>query len=277
MSEPTPEIAVDNAAATAAAGATLDTAINELVDKIKSGSARIDAATASAPAPQVAPVAPAPVYNEEKVRRDVEELGLPKGTEKLLLDFARNVVLPQQANALATAARARRTEALVDPKLAPLMKRYGTKVDEFIKSEGITDAYLAEKGYGRILSVLAAEDSDYEKERVEARAQELAKELAKPAASPSPTPHGRAPLETAAPPAPVRAAASATEEDELRSIEVNTQDEESARKLGLTVTDIRKQRLYERKVTKRYGERGLQVLGGMPVMDITEMGIPEGR
>lgn len=273
MSETAPSaetVASESAAATARAGASLDAAIEDLVGKIRSGSARIDAAAASTPTPQAPPVAAAPVYNEDKVRKDVEALGLPAGTEKLLIDFARNVVLPQQASALATAARSRRTEALVDPKLGPLMKRYSAKVDEFIKAEGITDAYLAEKGFGRILSVLAAEDADYEKERIEARAEELAKERA-----PKPAAPARAPLESASVPAAPRAAAAPTEEDEIRAIEVDERDADAGRKLGLSVTDIRKQRLYERKMTRKYGERGLQVAGGMPIADLAELGLPE--
>lgn len=266
------DLADANAAATAAASDRLGAAVDELVEKIRSGAASIPTAPSAPVAPATAPVA-APAFGPEQI----DSIAAEKGTGAALVEYTRNVIVPLFNSQTAQGARQAKRDAQRDPEIGPLMKRYGPQIDAKIKSLGITDAFLAEHGYDGIARSVAAEDPKFFDEQVEAR---VAERLKTAPAAPAPTaPAVRVrptePVSTGAP----RSAAprSAPSDDErIALIEVGAGEEKRAREqFGMTKRDVQRQRFEIAREVEKHGELGIRKMGGVPICSLADLGLSE--
>lgn len=266
---------IDAAAAAASnqAAESLKSAVDALADKIREGTARIDAASV-APKPVAAPVAPAPVFTPETLVTLCEQAGLPKEAAGVFVEFAKNVVAPIYSSQITGEAKRNKREAERDPETGPLMKRYAVEIDTIIRQRGITDAYLAENGYTDIARLAAANDPKYFEERV---AAEVAKRA--PAVAPAapaiivPGVAPRPPVEgVAAAGAPQPAPAPKTRDEEIARVQVTREEVDLHRTVfGMTEKDLKKQKLEIAELTRELGPLGLKQAGGMPICRLEDM------
>lgn len=267
------DLADANAASTAAASDRLGAAVDELVEKIRSGAASIPAAPAQSVQPATAPVA-APAFGPEQI----DSIAAEKGTGAALVEYTRNVIVPLFNSQTAQGARQAKRDAQRDPEIGPLMKRYGPQIDAKIKSLGITDAFLAEHGYDGIARSVAAEDPKFFDEQVEARVAERLKTTPAAPSTPSAPAVRVRPTEPVSTGAPRSAAPrSAPSDDErIAQIEVGAGEEKRAREqFGMTKRDVQRQRYEIAREVEKHGELGIRKMGGVPICSLADLGLSE--
>ncbi len=227
----------------------------------------------AAPAPtQVSPVSP----TREAILKRLDDAG-KEGAGKFAEELANTVLMPMQAGNIRVAAQLQRRSVERDPELGKLYKRYKKQVEARASELG-GDAYIAERGLDSVVRSVAAEDPAYVDELAETRADEKVakrdaeakvKADADAATAAAATPK-RAPTETVhAGYVPTPSAPEATEEEEIRRIEVSDEDVTLGRTLfRMTPTDIKKQRHEIAKMERKFGPIGIKQLGGVPIVDL---------
>jgi len=269
-------VADANSAATTAAADSLKSAVDALADKIREGTARIDAASASVPKPTAPPVAAAPVFTPETLASMCEQAGLPKEAAGVFVEFAKNVVLPVYSSQITAEARRNKRDAERDSVTGPLMKRYDKEISGIIKERGITDAYLAEHGYEDLARLAASNDPAYFEERVQAEIAKRAPAPAPAAATPAvvtPGAPARHPVEGVAPSAiPPSPRAPRNRDEEIAAVQVTREDVDLHRTVfGMTEKDLKRQRLEIAEHERELGPVGRKQALGIPICRLEDL------
>lgn len=228
--------------------------------------------------------APATPPSREALLKDLDEAG-KKGAGEYTKALADNVLVPMQASNVRAAAQINRRIVEKDSAVGPLYKRYRKEVEARAAELG-GDAYIAEKGLESVIRSVAAEDPAYVEELAETRANAkiAEREAAAKAATEKEEQEKAARAAAARPPvekvhagaAPAPSAPEASEEEEIKAIQVTDADADIARRVfRITANDVRQQRHQIAKMEKKYGALGIRQLGGIPICTMADIGLPE--
>lgn len=269
-----PESVIDpNAAPAPDQGAELNAAVDSILETMRSAGAKLQAGAAALPAP-VQPSAPArKVVTQESLTKTANDQGFGAA----IGEFTEGALLPTLLDTNKKLAKAQRDIAMTSPEVAKLATRFKEKIESAATQRG-GDSYIAENGYAALVMEIANQDPTFQNERIEARAQEIAaSRVPAPVAGSAPAvaptiirSEGVHAGVVAAPSAPSR-----TMEDEIRAT-VLTPEEETARgKWRMTAAEAKKQKIEVARLRVQYGDEGIKALGGIPVISLQELGIPE--
>jgi hypothetical protein len=267
----------------------LKTAVAGLVDSIKGSTdsirkAATDAANATPP-PTPAQPAPEPMTEES-----LNKLADDKGVGAVIKEVGEKVLGPMHAHNLKLAADRERRFIEKDADVGKWARENRKVIDAKIKSDGITDQYIAEHGYEKIVEQLRLEDPDVRNADVEARAQVLLdakiKELQEkgelPTSDATNTPASAATVAAypvdrpgVAPTASPKPKAK-TEEQAIAAVKIPAEELEFGRRyFHMSPADMQKQRYERQQLEAKYGEMGLKAMGGYPVCSLASLGIPD--
>lgn len=259
------------AAAAAAAQASLQEQVNSLAEKLIKATDTV-AAASEAVAQRQAPVAANAVTPErfaESIEKAIEASGGKTSAGVITaLQQAIPAVLSTQA---AANAGIQKQLAMADPTLrdakgTPLMKRFEKEITAFIKQNGLTDQYLEQRGYGDIVTLVAAKDTAFQAERNKAVIDEYVaaqKKEVKPAA-------GAVAVEGVQIGQVAPQVAAQSEEQAIAAIKVD--DEQASllhQRYRLSKADVQRQKHEIAQQFERYGAQGIRQLGGIPVCDLS--------
>jgi len=285
MSEdPNTDVATDAAAAQGNASDELKTTVDSLVTALKQGTADVQSMRDQYQAPVNPTPGPArPAFTPETIKELITEKGAEEGVSEAFVQFAENVILPMKNDSIAAAANMQKSAIKSDPDTGALFKRFEKKITEKVKTEGITNAYIAEHGYAGLLGAVAGSDEGYQKEKAEARATELFEswksgqqgqgENVNPQ---SVTPAARPATEgvAAAPGSAIRPLETPNRADAIRAIEMSPEEERFQREqFGMGPHEARVARHEMKQMVDKYGEHGIRRMGGVPITTLKQMGL----
>ena len=250
----------------------------EMLAPLTEGAAALTSAAESlaAAARPAAPAAGPPVKTAEQLKAEFDQIATEKGTGAAF-EFYNQQVAGPLAMAIVNqsaghVAKMQKAVAEKDPELKPLMRRYSKEIAETAKAKG--DAWLAENGYEGIVRDIAGRDPKYQEER-EAAIRKAAVEEYQAA---HPLPGAPGPTQEGVSPAPVSAPAPPPKPDaDLASIPVTAEELE----VGKTLFNMNKTQIQQQKkevaawTQKAGGVIGIKRLGGVPICDFKDIGLPE--
>jgi hypothetical protein len=282
-SVPTPEsIQADAAAAKADATSALQDEIKAMTESLKDASGTITDLDAQLKdrmetgPPAAKPVA-APTFDAKSLDGLADEQGIGQAILRPLAAAAGELVNRTDSQV----AKLRREQAMSDPELGPLIKRYeaGGQLKRAIKKNRLGDDYFAQYGYGDIVGMIAFKDKSLKEEEQNRIATEAVARFKEEQAKETPAdPKAPAPPVTNAPGsegvhAGVVTAPEQQQVDEAAQIAAIEVSETDARigelYYGINKETIQRQRHEMATITKELGADKdpavLHRLGGMPI------------
>jgi len=284
--DPKTDVATDAAAAQGDASDELKTTVDSLVNALKQGTADMTQMRADYVAPQtVTPGPAAPAFTPDSIKELISEKGAEEGVSEAFVRFAENVILPMKNDSIAAAANMQKAAIKADPDTGVLFKRFEKKIAAKIKEEGITDAYIAQRGYASLLEAVAGSDAGYQKEKAETRATELFEEWkvgqqGQPG-GPSPTPASNVPTPrpategvAAVPGGVIAPLVTPNRADSIRAVEMSPDEERFQREqFGMGPHEARVARYEMDQMRTKYGDHGIRRMGGVPIATLKQLGL----